>query len=91
MADALVTCINKPNRNSTHEHITHLGNCPSWKWTRERVIASIEAKENTFHTMVEGRRADIAVRREPGKIPYLQTHADGYWNNNLLALPECMC
>ena len=27
--------------------------------------------------------------RELGKAPYLRTHADGKWNNNLLAQPEC--
>lgn len=48
MADARVTCITKPNCQSAHEHITHL--CGSdWRWTREAVIASIDAKTNTFH------------------------------------------
>jgi hypothetical protein len=31
MADARVTCITKPNRESQHEHITHLGGA-EWKW-----------------------------------------------------------
>jgi len=93
MADVRVTCINKPDRFSRHEHITHLGNCPQWKWTREQVIASIDAGTNTFFVLdsASGKRANIAVRREPGKAPYVQTHADGVWNDNLLALPECTC
>ncbi|MBX4989555.1 DUF3892 domain-containing protein [Rhizobium lentis] len=92
MADVLVTCINKRDRNSTHEGITHLGNPNSanggWKWTRAEVIASIEAKTNTFYTKVNGNRGDIGVvDGQNGK--YVRTYADGKWNDNLLALPEC--
>ena len=89
MADKQVTCINKRDRNSSHEGITHLGNpAAGWKWTRAQVIESIEAKTNTFYTSVNGKRADIAVVNGPnGK--YVRTHADGKWNDNLLALPEC--
>jgi hypothetical protein len=31
----------------------------------------------------------IAVVREPGKAAYLRTHADGKFNDNLLAQDEC--
>jgi hypothetical protein len=87
MADVLVTCINKLPRNSTHEGITHLGG-PGWKWPRHDVILSIENGTNTFFTAVGGRRANVGVVPGPtGK--YVRTHADGYWNDNLLALPEC--
>jgi hypothetical protein len=87
MADVQVTCINKQNRNSSHEGITHLGGI-GWKWTRQQVIESIEAKTNTFYTLVNGKRANVGVVNGPnGK--YLRTHADGQWNDNLLALPEC--
>jgi hypothetical protein len=87
MPDAQVTCINKADRASTHEGITHLGG-PGWRWTRSQVIASIEAATNTFYTYVGGRRADVGVVSGPsGK--YVRTHADGYYNNDLLALDEC--
>jgi len=87
MADAQVTCITKPNRNSAHEAITHLGGA-NWRWPAQDVIASIEAKTNTFYTLVGGKRADVAVVKGPhGK--YLRTHADNQWNDNLLALAEC--
>jgi Protein of unknown function (DUF3892) len=94
MADCQVTCITKPNPLSRHEHITHIGNNnanPPWKWTREQVIASIDARTNSFYVIDPrtGRRADIAVVREPGKSPYLRTHADGDWNDNLLSLAQC--
>jgi hypothetical protein len=87
MADVQVTCINKQPRNSTHEGITHLGG-NGWKWTRSDVIASIRNKTNTFFTQVNGKRADIGIV-EGQNGPYLRTYADGQWNDNLLALPEC--
>jgi hypothetical protein len=40
MADCQVTCITKPQPLSPHAHIMHLGNPPTWVWTREQVIAS---------------------------------------------------
>lgn len=87
MSDVQVTCINKQPRDDTHEGITHLGGS-GWKWTRTNVIASIEAKTNTFFTKVGGKRADVGVVVGPnGK--YVRTYADGVWNDNLLALQEC--
>lgn len=87
MADAQVTCINKQPRNDTHEGITHLGGA-GWKWTRQEVINSINNGTNTFYTMVGGKRADVGVVNGPTG-QYVRTHADGYYNDNLLALPEC--
>ncbi len=92
MTDVQVTCITKPDPQSTHEYITHLGNpAAGWVWSREDVIKSIETKTNTFYVLdpVSGRRADIGVVHESGKAPYLRTHADGQWNNNLLSLNQC--
>ena len=87
MADSQVTCIIKQPRNDTHEGITHLGGS-GWKWTRQQVINSIEDKTNTFYTMVGGKRANVGVvSGANGK--YVRTYADGVWNDNLLALPEC--
>lgn len=93
MADVRVTCITKPNLLSAHEHITHIGNSGSgWKWTREQVIESIRAGTNTFYVLdpQTKRRAEVGVV-EPsgGRSPFLQTYADGDWNNNLLSLPQC--
>ncbi len=87
MPDVQVTCITKPHRHSPHEAITHLGGA-NWYWTSQQVITSIETKTNTFYTLVSGKRADVAViNGANGK--YLRTHADGQWNDNLLALAEC--
>lgn len=90
MPDARVTCITKPDRFSAHEHITHLGGT-GWKWTREQVIASIDERANTFHVVdAQGNRSEVGVV-DPGngRARYVRTYADGIWNDNLLALPEC--
>ncbi len=87
MADRQVTCINKQPRNDSHEGITNLGGF-GWKWTRQQVVNSINSGSDTFFTLVGNKRANVGVRDGPSG-QYLQTHADGYWNNNLLALPEC--
>lgn len=92
MADVKVTCITKSHPESPHEHITHLGNpTVPWKWTREQVIASIEAKTNTFFVTdpYSGERSEVGVVRIHGKAPYVRTYADGDWNNNLLSLDQC--
>lgn len=83
MADVRIKYVAKGS--NAHEGITHLGG-DSWKWTKGQVIASIEERTNTFYTFADGKRANVAVREgKSGK--YLQSHADGVWNNNLLSLP----
>lgn len=92
MPDVQVTCISKPHPQSPHEHITHLGNpAGGWIWPREKVIQSIEERSNTFFVVDPrtGKRADIGVVCPPGKPPFVRTHTDGYWNDNLLSLNQC--
>lgn len=92
MKEYQVTCINKTNRQSTHEHITHIGNISGgWRLTREDAIRRIDSKQEAFYTVDQNtsRKAYIGVVRENGKNPYLRTYADGKWNDNLLAQPEC--
>lgn len=91
MADVQVTCITKPAVFSSHEHITQIGGV-GWKWQREDVIRSIEANTNTFYVLDprSGRKAYVGViRPTDGRTPYLRTHADGVWTDNLLSLPQC--
>jgi hypothetical protein len=87
-----VTCITKPNRESKHEHITHIGNIAgNWRLTRESAIQRIENKSAAFFTVDRQSRKKVyvGVIRESGKLPYLRTYADGKWNDNLLAQREC--
>jgi len=94
MNEFLITCINKRDRMSSHEHITHIGNITAttpWRMTRENAISQIDAKTAAFYTIERGsgKKMYVAVVRESGKHPYLRTHADGKWNDNLLAQAEC--
>jgi hypothetical protein len=87
-----VTCINKPHHSSSHEHITHIGNsAEQWRFTREEAIRRIDSAVDTFYTIDAStrKRAIVGVVRVAGHQPYLRTHADGKWADNLLALGEC--
>ena len=96
MNEFQVTCITQSSAQSGHEHITHIGGkgASDWRLTKEAVIARIEAKPQTeaFYTLDRstGNRVYIGVVRGDGnKAAYLRTYADGKWNDNLLALPQC--
>jgi len=86
--DVQVRCVNKQPRQDPHHGITHLGGA-GWKWARQQVIDSINGRSNTFFTLVGGYRAEVGVVDGPNG-QYVRTHADGKWNDNLLALPECI-
>ena len=90
MADVQISCVTKPDRNSTEDLITHVGG-PGWKWSTEAVVANIENGTNTFFVIdAAGHRSKVGVVN-PGndRRKHLRTHADGDWNDNLLALQEC--
>jgi len=85
MAEFEVRCVKKTG--TTHEHITHLGG-GNWMRTVQQVVQSIENGTDSFHTLVNGKRASIAVvNGAHGK--FVRTRADGNWSDNLLAIPAC--
>ncbi len=88
MTDVLITCVNKTPGDNSHHGITHFGT-PTRKWTRQQVIIWINAKEHTFYTMKDGKRADIFVCDDKQRPLYLQTYADDKWTNDLLELDGC--
>ena len=92
MTEHQITCINKPHHQSSHEHITHIGNlAEKWRLSREVAIQRIDSQSEQYYTVerLTGRKCYVAVVREAGKQPYLRTHADGKYNDNLLAQAEC--
>ena len=88
-----VTCINKQNRSSSHEHITYIGNISgNWRISREDAIRRITSNSEMFYTIDQTTSRKVYIGVVPGegaRAPYLRTHADGKWNDNLLSLPEC--
>jgi hypothetical protein len=88
MADVQITCIDKIPGDDSYNGITHLGT-PTRKWTRQQVIIWINAKEHTFYTMKDGKRANIYVHNYKQGPPHLQTSAGDKWTDDLLALPKC--
>jgi hypothetical protein len=88
VTDVQITCINKTPGDDSYNGITHLGT-PTRKWTRQQVMIWINAKEHTFYTIKDGKRADIYVYDDKQRAPHLQTYADDKWNDDLLALNRC--
>jgi hypothetical protein len=92
MSDVQITCITKSVPHGGNEHITRAGNpAANWDWPVEQIIASIDAKTNTFFVVDPntGKRAYVGVMRPTGHRPYIRTYADGVWTDNLLSLTAC--
>jgi hypothetical protein len=92
MADCQITCITKPNVNSSHEHITHVGNpANSWKITVEQAINNIKNGVDTFFVRDQkGNRAEVrVVPASSGRREHLRTVVDGKYTDNLLAMSQC--
>lgn len=89
--NAQIQCINKTNRYSAHERISHVGGTvPSrWKLTQEQAIAAIDAGEWQFYVSVSGKSVWVIVAKTAAGHKYLKTENDGEQPNNLLSLPEC--
>jgi uncharacterized protein DUF3892 len=86
-----ITCINKPNRQSPVEHITHVGGygASQWKLTVEEVIRRIEGRIESFFVRVGNNEADVIVVSPPGRRKHIRTNPDLTKVDNLLSLPEC--
>ena len=88
---AQIECINKTNRYSPYDRISHVGGTvpTRWRLTQEDAIAAIESGAWRFYVMVNGQVAWVIVARSAAGNKYIKTVADGEQPNNLLSLPEC--
>ena len=90
-----IKCINQPNRDSSVEHITHVGGYgqSQWKLTVEEVIRRIKsngADHEDFYVKVGGEESDvIVVTPTDGRREHIRTTPDRTLRDNLLSLPEC--
>lgn len=88
-----ITAIRMTATGKGHEHIAAF----QWRNTqtggagqssREIIVNWLEeSKANQAVVANSGSWVYVAVRRPQGQQPYVQTHADGEWSDNLLALP----
>jgi hypothetical protein len=75
----------------SHEHIasvlwTNPQTGVSGQSTREQMIEFLR-KPGTRAFVSDGERA-VSIRIVEAEPPYIRTHADGVWTNNLVALPR---
>ena len=56
--------------------------------SRGEIIAWIENQDGKAYVDEGGHRVNVYVRTPASGTKFLQTYADGRWENNLLALPE---
>lgn len=94
MASYQVVCITKPNVNSSHEHITHIGYYesslkPNVNILVEDAIKRIDANPKEFYVETGNDKAYVTVVRGKDHDPFIKTVPDNTKKDNLLKLEQC--
>lgn len=91
-----IQCINKSegDHDNPNEAISHYGwiNEDTDEHGKSNRLTMVEWLEEGNKAYVKDNNGNIAycdVRTSKSGNKFLQTHSDGYYNNNLLSLPEC--
>lgn len=87
-----VTEVHMSAGGSQHEHIAEV------RWRNPETDASGASTREAMVDWIKNKGGDARVRDNAGNEatvgvvdanpPYIRTHADGVWNDNLLALPR---
>jgi len=87
-----ITCINKTDRTSRHERISHVGGQylggGRWRKTQEQAIQEIDSGASRFFVRVPPKTIEVIIVRNAPR-PYLRTKPDDDPQDNLLNLAEC--
>lgn len=78
--------LSPPNSND-HQHITNVRWSQPGQTGDSTRAAMVEFVNNGNSVLVRGN-PDAQVGVVKATPPYLRTHADGVWTNNLLSLPR---
>jgi hypothetical protein len=86
-----IACVNKPDRQSLVEHITHVGGygAGEWKLPVEEVIRRIEGRIEGFYVRVGVNEVDVFVVSPIGQRKHIRTTPDLTKLDNLMSLPDC--
>ena len=81
------------SKGGTHylhiEKIQYIDTDGVTKWaTRDKMVTYVEGCGQAYVQDARGDRAYLAVRVSSAGHKYVQTYADGIWQDNLLALPR---
>ena len=83
----------RPSGGTTHQHIMRLWwsqptTGRSGNHSRAEIISWIENQDVKAYVEEGGHRVDVRVVKPSSGPKYLRTYADGFWTDNLLALPR---
>lgn len=91
-----VTCVSKPSGNNLdpHEAISRIGwvnesTGATGVSTRLEIYDFIKGGGQVYVTSLSSSRVYVGCRESNTGTKFVQTHADGQWNNNLLSQPNC--
>lgn len=88
-----ITCVNKPDRFSSHEAISRYGwiedgTEKSAVTDRQIVVNWVKNDVEAYVRDAQGK-VECRVNRSAKGTEFLQTYSDGRFTDNLLSLPEC--
>lgn len=86
-----ITAVHMSTGGTGHEHIAQV------KWENRSTNETGQSSRSTMVDWIQNKKGDARVANGSSYVnvgvvdanpPYIRTHADGKWTNNLLALPR---